>query len=125
MKTLIACTVLVLQAAISHGYEFERNPDRFISLGFNASLLKVTGSRSEVDLPGSGLERIQHSREEIDIDSQGVDLRIPVHQSITFTLGADQVQYNQNFDRESGVYKQSSNLDGYRYNIGVRLYFNK
>jgi hypothetical protein len=126
MKTIIATIVVTLSLAASHAFAWDipENPDRFPSVGLNMSNAALNGPRSEIDGPARR-QRIQHGDESSDLHSLGADIRLPATQSLTFTVSYDHLEGSSHFEREGGIYKQSSNLDGYRWGFGMRLYFNK
>lgn len=125
MKKLILVLGLLLLPTISHSWEFNRNPDRFPSLGFNASTSKLEGHRIEDSHPAHPLTRIDGGPESLNLSAVGADVRLPLSQDLTFSLAYDHLESSSKFRREPDIFKESTELSGYNVKASVRLYFNK
>lgn len=126
MKTFIAAVVLFLAVpAVSHAWEFSRNPDRFPSLAFNVSNASLPGHRDEVDNPTGASSRIQSGATKSELLTIGGDVRLPLQESLTLSVYYDFVSTDDTFTRQNNVYKQTDKADGYRAGFSLRLYFNK
>lgn len=125
MKTLIG-VFLVGFCSVANAWEVDKNPDRFVSFGFNVSSSRLEGSRTESNLPNNpALNLITNNDGSVDFDTVGGDIRLPVHRSITLTLSYDKVTTSSSFVRSENVYQTKDNLSGSRYGLGMRFYLNK
>ena len=125
MKKLIVALMFLSVSGSARAWEFARNPDRFPSVGLNVSNENISGRRNEIDQPSPILTRNQGGPISTSYYSYGADIRLPASDQITFTLFADSINTDTTFTRVDNVYKQRDKLDGYRYGLGVRLYFSK
>ena len=126
MKTTIAVIALTLLVAGNAGaWEFQRNPDRFPSVGLDFANSYASGDRNEKDLPNTSLSRTQTGSERNYGYEVGGDLRLPVTDSITVSGFYHRLTEDAHFTREGGVYKEDNLSKGYRYGLSVRVYLNK
>lgn len=123
MKKIIF-VVFLLVSSNSFAWEFNRNPDRFPSVGFNVSNYSLSGTRNDVSQVNATLTQRLAGPLTHNINSIGLDLRLPVSDQLTFTLSADNVSSDSKFTRDFG-YTESYSLTGYHYSLGARLYFSK
>lgn len=124
MKSLVIAVASLLISTVASAWDVPGNPDRFVSVGLNVSNSSLKGDHSELDGPPH-VQQIQRGHEELESHLIGVDLRIPTTQSLTFNLSYDYAEMNSRYDRSSQLHKVSSNLDGYRWGVGMRFYFNQ
>jgi hypothetical protein len=124
MKKLLLIFILV-SPVTSYAWEKPRNPDRFVSFGFNVSQSDVDGQRAEVNQPSAILTNAYLGSDEVSLHSIGADVRFPATNSLTLSLSYDKLSTEQTFLRQGGVYKESTNMDGQRVTFGLRLYLNK
>lgn len=125
MKKLILILGLLLLPTISHSWEFNRNPDRFPSVGFNFSTSRLDGHRIEDSHPAAPLTRIDRGDQSLNLSSAGLDLRLPLSNDLTFSLGYDHLESSAKYLRDPDIYKESVDLSGYDVKASLRLYFNK
>jgi hypothetical protein len=126
MKNLIAA-VMILAPSVAGAWEFNRNPDRFPSVGFNILNSYESGDRNENDTPSVSLTRHQSGPVTNFTYKLGADVRLPINQSMTLTLRYDAIESDNHFTRVSNgqeIYKESESLSGYQYGIGIRFYMN-
>lgn len=121
MKLLIAVLLLSLSSTVM-AWEVEGNPDRYLSLGINVSNANLNGTRTETDFLDSGINRVFKGPSEIGVFSTGVDMRLPVTKAITFTLSCEKIEMTSQYTRNPNPYRESNNLDGYRYGFGARFF---
>ncbi len=115
----------MLGAGAARAWEFPRNPDRFPSVGFNVTNGSISGHRDEVDTPPpTYLFRTNVGNTDMDTHTLGADLRLPLHESVTFVFGYDSIESNYHFVRAGDVFHETERLSGYRYTVGFRLYLN-
>lgn len=125
MKILSIVVMLLIASNRAFAWEYPRNPDRFPSIGFNASSMDLSGHRDEVSMPSIDLTNALGGSQKFASNSIGADLRLPVNDGLTLTLAADSFDTRSDFMRNGNVYKESQSLTGFRYSLGLRLYFNK
>jgi hypothetical protein len=100
--------------------EFERNPDRFPSLGFT---LNLTGSSGDNTVTSGGLSQSQ------DVSSGlvalEVDARVPVSPSVTLSGAVALVGSGGEADENAVFAGQEINEGGISLTLGMRYYFNQ
>ncbi len=109
----------------AHAKEYPRNPDRFPSLGLNASTSRLSGARTHINSPGSTMVQGQDDSGTIDNESFGADFRLPINNGVTLNVSWDRVSYNSSLTRTGNIYEANDNFDGNRFGLGLRVYFNK
>ena len=117
MKKLIAIFLLSMIPTIVFADEYERNPDRFPSLGFSVGLEGLGGNS---DATG-GLGSQDTSIGRIDL---GADMRIPVSNSWTLYGALDLIGERIKSDATSSLAGFDNSLGGIAIRAGARYYFN-
>lgn len=95
------------------------------SIGFHAWSQKLSGNRSEIDLQGTSLQRVQSGAENRTLSALGIDLHLPVKHGLSLNLNYDNLSGEEEFSREAGIYKQSVPLEGYKVGFEIRLDLSK
>lgn len=107
-------------------WEFDRNPDRFISVGLTATRANLDGN-STTTLPGGAFAGSTDN--EVKTRVLGADVRIPVHQSLTLSVSYERlkqdVHTNGADNLGSPAYIDGNDQSGQRYGASIRYYFNK
>lgn len=126
MTAVALFAALAMFAAPAGAWEFSKNPDRFISVGLNATKLNVDVS-GHTTLPSGAAA----GSDSTDLSGNSIvaDVRVPVHQSLTLTLTFErfsQDQASHGLDNlGSPAYTNNLDFTGRRVGLGVRYYFNK
>ena len=125
-KIAPAALALMLFVGSAGAWEFERNPDRFISVGLTMQRTALNGD-SATALP-NGVHAASTDNE-VRARAIGADVRIPVHQSLTFSVSYERLNQetrSTGFDNLGGhAYNDGNDQSGQRYGASVRYYFNK
>lgn len=125
MKKFLIVVGTILIASVSHAWEFNRNPDRFPSFGFNTDFTNMDGHRIEDSHPSEPLQRIDKGPQSLESTRVGIDLRLPLAQAVTVELGYDHLESLTKYRREPNVFTEDTSLSGYNIHAGFRFYFNK
>lgn len=131
-ETLLFVAVTMLSCS-AQAWEFSRNPDRFPSLGLHVINGSVKGDRYETDLPGTVGSRSQSGPESESTYTLGADIKLPINHGMTLGFFYDQHEIDRVYKRNRAptnttgevIFKETSNLNGYRYGFDFRLYLNK
>jgi hypothetical protein len=111
---------IVLLTGPAFAAEYDRNPDRFTSLGLTVNL---TGSAGDNTVSSGGLSASQDVAS--GLAGLEVDLRVPVSQSVTLS-GALAIFGSGSEADETAVFsKQEVNEGGVSLTLGMRYYFNQ
>lgn len=117
--------LLIVGIKPARAWEFPRNPDRFPSVGFNISSADLGGERDEVSTPSTVLTNAQGGPVDFSGNTAGMDVRLPVNDGMTLSISADHYDNRTDFKRNGGTYRESESLRGFKYGLGVRVYFNR
>lgn len=116
----LAVLLVVLTTTPSFADEFERNPDRFPSIGLN---LSFGGEKGTTEIEDGFLSADQDT--EIGIFRLTLDTRVPVSNSWTLygalSLTGTAVEMDETFDLAGS----NTETGGITINLGARYYFNK
>lgn len=103
-NALVVVGLLAGLAGVAGAWSTKDNPDRYPSLGFD--LIKG----QQAGIPKAGVNGVQTNG---GLVGAKVDYRLPVTSAFTFHAGAESVGINNNLGY----------TDGYRLEIGGRVYF--
>jgi hypothetical protein len=123
MRTQIIGLGLLLSAflaAPTFAGEYDRNPDRFPSLGIT---LDLGGASGDATLTASGASAKQDVAS--GLASLALDTRIPVSQSVTLSAGLALFGNASEADETALLSKQEVNQSGFNLTLGMRYYFNQ
>jgi len=111
---------IVLVAGTAVAAEYDRNPDRFTSLGLT---LNLTGSSGDTTLSSGGLSASQDTAS--GFAGVEVDVRVPVSQSVTLSGALAVFGSGSEADETAALFKQEVNEGGVSLTVGMRYYFNQ
>jgi hypothetical protein len=116
MKTLIAIAALLLSPVVSSAWEFQKNPDRFPSLG-----LTYTGTEEDGDYNAlQSFQDVEGKRKSLILDT-----RLPLSNSFTLSLGFGKASTHV-IGLESPYYNANDlNTSGTTMVISGRYYFSR
>lgn len=109
-------------------WKFPKNPDRVPSLGINWRGLEGSGDSQVLTDPEYaeeyGHDPMYDGNVPVTEHSTGIsiDLRLPVSNYITITLGVEQNMYRKTYDDIHNIRKVNENILSHTYTIGARFY---
>ena len=121
MYRILGITLTIcLLAAVSEAADYDQNPDRFPSLGFN---LTLGGGPGTFDFKSGGASGSQDT----STGTYGltVDARVPVNQSVTFSTGLAFMANSLTAEETSQSIGQEVKSTNFIFNVGLRYYFNQ
>lgn len=123
MRYLIVAMLFTLPTIVHARWEQPVNPDRFISVGLNIETSSLSGDFTSISQP-NGVAMIERGTAQHDYTGLGANLRFPATRSLTLDFDYLTLDGEASHHRNNNIYREISDLDGYRMKIGVRLYLN-
>lgn len=118
MKSILVA-ILVLAPAIASAMEFERNPDRFPSIGISLGLAGAAGETEFKFAGASAKQDTTFGQSDITLDTV-----IPVSQSVTIFGALSLLGERDEADETAILDGATTDMSGLGIRLGARIYFN-